>query len=192
MRRSAAGCELTSLRRGGAAALRFLRRRRGCWRGCCWRCAGLMLLSSLFVWQIEVRGAERLSRGEILRALEDCGLAVGSFWPGLDTERLRSEMQLRCPGIGWMSVNVSGSRAVVLVVEREEKPLWIRDGAGGAGCSREGSCAGSRSSRAGGGAGGQVVTEGETLAAGHPNLYFSSGKAIDGCDKIVSEYTLWA
>ena len=110
-----AGCEVTVLSKsGGRGNLRFLRRRAPLLAGLL-LAALAVLASSLFVWQIEVRGSRRLSRGEILRALSDCGFSVGSFWPGLDTERLRSEMQLRCPGIGWMSVNVSGSRAVVLV-----------------------------------------------------------------------------
>ena len=241
-----AGCEVTVLSRsGGRGNLRFLRRRAPLLAGLL-LAALAVLASSLFVWQIEVRGSRNLSRGEILRALSDCGFSVGSFWPGLDTERLRSEMQLRCPGIGWMSVNVSGSRAVVLVVEREEKPplpgeaksaelVAARDG-----LVRRVSILEGRAEVEPG----QVVTRGETLASGRLdslangtravrargsvmaetwreylavrpaeetlktprgvpfsrfalqfgkrrfNLYFGSGKALDGCDKIVAEYTL--
>ena len=240
------GCELRVLSsRGGSGNLRFLRRRAPLLAGLL-LAALAVLVSSLFVWRIEVRGSRRLSRGEILRALSDCGFSVGSFWPGTDTERLRSEMQLRCPGIGWMSVNVSGSRAVVLVVEREEKPLLPGEGkaaelvaARDALVRRVSILEGKACVEPG-----QVVTAGQTLASGRleslwgasrvmrvrgsvmaetwreliavcpaaetlktpgslgfsrfalqfgrkrVNLYFGSGKALDGCDKIVAEYTL--
>ena len=46
----------------------------------------------------------------------------GSRWPGLSVDRIRSEMLLKLPELGWMTVNVSGSRALVWVVERVEKP----------------------------------------------------------------------
>ena len=85
--------------------------------------AFILLISSLFVWRIEVRGTRRLSRGEVLRALEDSGMAVGCFWPGIKTDELRSRIMLELPELAWMTVNVSGSRAIVLINEREEKPI---------------------------------------------------------------------
>ncbi len=243
---SRAGCELRILsRRGGSGNLRFARRRAVLLTG-----LGLAALavavSLLFVWQIEVRGNRRLSRGEVLRALSDCGFTVGSFWPGTDTEKLKSGVQLVCPEIGWMSVNVSGSRALVLIVERTEKPTIAAEGtsaelvAARSGVVRRVSVLEGQAKVAPG----QVVTAGEVLASGkleslangtravrarggvmaetwreliavrpaaetlkrprelgfsrfalvfgkrRVNLYFGSGKALDGCDKIVAEYTL--
>ncbi|MDO4990254.1 MAG: sporulation protein YqfD [Eubacteriales bacterium] len=241
-----AGCEVRVLsRRGGSGNLRFARRRAALLTGLL-LAALAVLASSLFVWQIEVRGARSLSRGEVLRALSDCGFEVGSFWPGTDTERLRSEMQLRCPEIAWLSVNVSGSRAVVLVAEREEKPLLPGEGKAAELVAARDALVRRVSileGRAEVGPG-QVVTKGQTLASGRldslangsravrargsvmaetwreliavrpaeetlktprsfgisrfalqfgkkrVNLYFGSGKALDGCDKIVAEYTL--
>ena len=240
------GCELRVLaRHGGSGNLRFARRRFVLLAGLV-LAAAAVAVSLLFVWQIELRGNRRLSRGELLRALSDCGFSVGSFWPGTDTEKLKSEMQLRCPGIGWIGVNVSGSRAVVLIVERTEKPPIAGEGAPAelvakhSGVVRRVSVLEGQAKVAPG----QVVTEGETLAAGRleslangtravrargsvmaetwrelvavrpaeeaikrprgrgfsrfalvfgkrrVNLYFGSGKALDGCDKIVAEYTL--
>ena len=241
-----AGCELRVVSSsGGSGNLRFLRRRRALLAGLV-LCAAVLVLSSLFVWQIEVHGCRRLSRGEVLRALSDCGFSVGSFWPGTDVEGLRSRMQLLRPEIGWLSVNVSGSRAVVLIVEREEKPpLPAEEGPAELVAAKSGIVR--RVSVLEGQAlvvPGQVVTEGESLAAGRLeslangsrsvrargsvmaetwrellavrpasvdlktprefgfsrfalvfgkrriNLYFGSGKTLDGCDKMVTEYTL--
>ena len=116
------GCEIRLISRvGGSGARKQLLRRPVLLIGLL---AGFMLLfiSSLFVWDIEVQGTKRLSRGQVLRALEDCGFSCGSFWPGVNTELLRSDVMVRLPEIAWMTVNVSGSRAVAAIVERTEKP----------------------------------------------------------------------
>ena len=242
------GCDLSILdRRGGRFGLRHVLRRPGLVIGAA-LAVMLLFVSSLFVWEIDVRGLDELSRGEVLRALEDSGFTVGCFWPGLQTEQLESEVMLRLPQIGWMAVNVSGSRAVVVVRERQEKPLIYDPAdpcdlvAARSGLIRRVNVlAGQPLVRPG-----EIVTEGETLVTGaledllggvrsvrargavmaetwyeisavHPkteerktpkglrrsrfalilgkrrlNLYISSGKAIDGCDKIISEYTLGA
>ena len=239
-------CELRVLRRrGGRSALRGLLRRPALLAGLL-TAVLLLTLSSLFVWDIEVRGTKSLSRGQVLRALEDCGLRVGRFWPGMNTDLLRSEVMLRIPEIGWMAVNVNGSRAIVAVVERVPKPeLYDESTAVDLVAARDGLIrrvnvlAGNPVRTAG-----QTVAKGELLVSGkleslnggqrfvrargavmadtwyelnavcpqeaalktraglarsrfailfgkrRVNLYFSSGKAIDGCDKIISETRL--
>ena len=84
--------------------------------------AALLLWSNFHIWRFEVSGCESLTPGQVLRALEDCGVSEGCWWPGLSNDAIRSEMLLRLPGLAWMTVNVNGSRALVSVVERQEKP----------------------------------------------------------------------
>ena len=241
-----AGCELEIRKRvGGREGLHRILRRPVLLAGLLVT-ALLLTVSSLFVWNVEVQGAKRLSRGEILRALEDCGFGVGSFWPGIKTDLLRSEVMVRLPELAWMAVNVSGSRATVAVVERQPKPemydsadacslVAARDGL----VRRVNVLAGSAQVKEG-----EIVTAGRVLIAGSSdslngmpravrargsvmadtwyelsavcpveerlktpagvphsrfalvfgktrlNLYIGSGKTIDGCDKIISEYTL--
>ena len=241
-----AGCEVVIIRRvGGRDGLRKLLRRPALLIGLALTVL-FLFCSSLFIWDVEVRGAERLERGEILCALEDSGFGVGSFWPGVNTDLLRSEVMVRLPEIGWMTVNVGGSRATVVIVERQPKPemydpaaaadlIAVRDGL----VKRVNVLAGSPQVSKG-----EIVMAGQTLIgcrtesvngearsvhargsvmadtwyelsavcpvkgwlktpAGLPhsrfavvfgkrrlNLYFGSGKTIDGCDKIISEYTL--
>ena len=95
-----AGCELRIVRRlGGRKSRKQLLHRPVLLVGLCATLL-LLLVSSLFVWDVEVRGTEKLSRAQVLRTLEECGLTTGSFWPGLDTEQLRSKVMLRLPEIG--------------------------------------------------------------------------------------------
>lgn len=87
-------------------------------------CAACLLawLSSLFVWEIRVVGNERVSDAEILRALADCGVTVGTFWPDTNIDLIRSGVQLRVPELGWFTINLHGSVAEVRVTERVEAP----------------------------------------------------------------------
>ena len=122
------GCELEIRSLSGGRTLLSLLRRR-IWLPVTGLCVlGLLLLSSLFIWEIDVVGNERLSRGELLRALADCGVEPGCFWPGLKGDLVRSRMLERVPELQWMTVNVSGSRAVLLVSERREKPEIFLEG----------------------------------------------------------------
>lgn len=85
-------------------------------------CAGLLLWSSFYVWEIAVTGNETVSTGKILRALDDCGVSVGSRWLDYSSDLIRSRVLLELPELSWLTVNVSGSRAEVIVRERKEKP----------------------------------------------------------------------
>ena len=112
--------ELLSLR-GGRKGLRRLGRRWALAAGLLGALA-LLLLSQLFIWQIRVQGCQRLTQGQVLRALAACGVEPGSFVPGVRQEPVRSRMLAELPELEWMTVNISGSRATVLVRERREKP----------------------------------------------------------------------
>ena len=69
-----------------------------------------------------MQGCESLSQGRVLRALAACGVEPGTFAPGIRQEQVRSRMLTELPELEWMTVNISGSRATVLVRERREKP----------------------------------------------------------------------
>lgn len=81
-----------------------------------------LAVSTLFIWDIDVYGCEGISEGEVLRALAECGVDCGSYWPAISTDLVRAEMLSKLPELAWMTVNVSSSRAVVPIVERTEKP----------------------------------------------------------------------
>ena len=77
-----------------------------------------LMTSSLFIWDIKVVGNEKLTDGEIKRALEECGISSGCFRLNIDNDMVRARMLTKLPELAWMSVNVNGSRATVPVLER--------------------------------------------------------------------------
>lgn len=85
----------------------------------------LLVWSKLFVWEIGVVGNETVSTAKILDALRECGVSCGTFWPGLTSDNLRSELLVELPELAWATVNIYGSRAEVIVRERVPKPAMF-------------------------------------------------------------------
>ncbi len=85
-------------------------------------CVFAALSLSLFIWEIRIEGNERLTDAQILQALEAEGIRVGSFGLCIDRELLRSRMMEALPDLEWMTVNVTGCRALVIVRERRLPP----------------------------------------------------------------------
>lgn len=110
--------------RGGKNITRKMKRRMGFVAGFV-VCVVLLSLSSLFVWNIEIKGNETLSSAEIERLLSDCGVEYGTFRLSVSSEEVRNAMLIAEPRIAWMSVNIHNSKAEVIIHERIEKPEII-------------------------------------------------------------------
>ncbi len=80
------------------------------------------LLLSTYLWQIDVTGNKSLSRSEILAALETVGVYPGVSGLRLDNPQIRSRMQEALSKLSWCTVQVRGSRALVVVRERRPAP----------------------------------------------------------------------
>lgn len=118
-------CEVTDTRPCGApVTLRRLRPRYGLLAGGL-ACLAALMFSSCFVWNVRVVGNESVSSGTILRALNDCGAGIGSFWPAFTGDSLRNELLLRLPELKWAAVNYDSSTITVIVRERTEKPDMV-------------------------------------------------------------------
>jgi similar to stage IV sporulation protein len=93
----------------------------------------LMLLTvwglSLFVWELDVYGNEKVSSQEILEALDELGIGIGSFGPPIKSEAISNDMLLKIPELSWIAVNISGSHADILVRERISKPVIVDENA---------------------------------------------------------------
>ena len=81
--------------------------------------------SSLFVWRIDIEGNQGVSKEEIISTLEKSGFSLGTFIPTIDYDDLHNKFLLNSEEISWISVNIKGNVATVLVKERlieNEKP----------------------------------------------------------------------
>lgn len=87
--------------------------------------ACLLTLGSFFIWDFTVEGNVTVTDEEILRALADNGVGLGTFGLALDGEGIRNRVLLDIPELSWIAVNVSGCRAYVQVRERVPKPEMV-------------------------------------------------------------------
>ena len=85
----------------------------------------LSLWLSDYIWEIDVAGNRTLGRTEILAALEELGVGIGHSGLHIDNELVRSKMQEKLGQLSYLTVRVSGSRALVLVRERRERPEMV-------------------------------------------------------------------
>ena len=77
---------------------------------------------SRFILTVEVSGNETVPSAVILAELSRQGVRPGAYGPGLDLRRISQEALRRIDGLSWMSVNLHGTRAEVLVRERSPAP----------------------------------------------------------------------
>ena len=77
---------------------------------------------SNFVLTIEVSGNQQVPTAVILSELRRQGLRPGVYGPGLDEKTISTKTLLQIPELAWMSVNLYGTRAQVLVREATPEP----------------------------------------------------------------------
>ena len=88
-------------------------------------CFLLGSVGSFFIWDFEIEGNEQVRREEILRALDECGVSLGTFGYGIQSEELRNDMLLKLDKLSYIAVNVKGCRAHVQVRERIAPPELV-------------------------------------------------------------------
>jgi similar to stage IV sporulation protein len=108
-------------RRGFPISAKKMKSRKVLWVLPVLLCAAL-IVSSLFVWKIEVVGNETVSKTEIINALAESGVYIGSFWPKYEADMIRSRVLLQIPELKWAGVSIFGSRVVIQVREATEIP----------------------------------------------------------------------
>ncbi|MBR2354075.1 MAG: sporulation protein YqfD [Clostridia bacterium] len=85
-------------------------------------CVFLCLWSEHTLFSIRVEGNSRLADEEIIAQLEACGLSVGDSLRGIDTSVLENRVLIASEDLAWISVNLRGNVAYVVVREREAPP----------------------------------------------------------------------
>lgn len=79
----------------------------------------LFVISSGLVWDVRVKGNERLSESEVTEALGECGLGIGSSWRRLDKGSVQTRLLSSNRDIAWISINRRGTVAYVEIIESE-------------------------------------------------------------------------
>ncbi len=79
----------------------------------------LLQLLSGYIWVVDVIGNETVSTDTIKQAVAACDVGVGDPVLGLDIPDIQLEALRRLPDLSWITVNMEGSIAHVVVSERK-------------------------------------------------------------------------
>ncbi|MDR3178638.1 MAG: sporulation protein YqfD [Oscillospiraceae bacterium] len=75
---------------------------------------------SLFIWNINIAGNNKISEREIIKTMEKLGVKVGSRIKSLDTELLEKKMLIKIKNISWISITAEGSCLNVEINEKKD------------------------------------------------------------------------
>ena len=84
--------------------------------------ASLIILSSNFVWNVEIQIEDGASIENIEEDLKSFGLDVGKLKSSIDSKSIINEMRLKRSDIAWMGIELKGTNAIVKLVKADEKP----------------------------------------------------------------------
>lgn len=87
----------------------------------------MIALLGTFVWGIEVKGVKKLPEDAVLAAAKASGLMVGRPSTTYNARRIEADMLPLLEDVAWVSVNIQGCRAVIVVSERIPEPEMFHD-----------------------------------------------------------------
>ncbi len=82
----------------------------------------LIVMSSNYVWNIEVIEENGNNLENIMQNLNQSGLAVGKRKSEINTKEVINKVRLERNDIAWMGIELKGTNAIVKVVKSDEKP----------------------------------------------------------------------
>ena len=86
---------------------------------------GLILFSSNFVWNIEIKEENGMQLENIMEDLEENGLKIGEWKQKINTKELINKIRLKRKDIAWMGIELKGTNVIVKIVKADEKPNII-------------------------------------------------------------------
>lgn len=115
-------CQVRTLREEGAPSLALhLRDRYGLLLGMALSLIAVLVLSR-FILVIDIVGNAAVPDSVILSELSDIGLSVGSYGPGVDARAVSNRALMDLEELGFLSVNIRGIVAEVVVREADPAP----------------------------------------------------------------------
>lgn len=87
----------------------------------------IVLITSTYIWNIEINGLENIEKSEVLRELKEEGVDIGKRKNSIDTKTVINNIRLKRDDISWMSIDMKGTNIIINIVEAEEKPEIINE-----------------------------------------------------------------
>lgn len=86
----------------------------------------VLLISSNYIWNIEIIGDNKIDKNEIIEELKNNGLSIGVAKSKLDTKSVINDIRMKREDIAWIGIDIKGTNAIVEIVESEKKPDIVK------------------------------------------------------------------
>ena len=85
----------------------------------------LTVLSSNFVWNVDIKEENGCELENIARDIEEAGLKTGELKSKINVKEIINKIRLQRKDIAWMGIELKGTNAIVKIVKADEKPQII-------------------------------------------------------------------
>ncbi|MCL2341732.1 MAG: sporulation protein YqfD [Firmicutes bacterium] len=86
-----------------------------------------LVVSSNFIWNIEITGEESISKEDIMQTLNKEGLKIGILKSKLDSNKIVNDVRLERDDISWIGISIKGTNAIVKIKEWSPAPEVINE-----------------------------------------------------------------
>ena len=86
-----------------------------------------IIITSNFVWNVEVQLEDGKQIENIEQDIEEAGLKIGELKSKVDTKEIINKVRLKREDIAWMGIELKGTNAIVKLVKSTEKPQIVED-----------------------------------------------------------------
>ena len=86
-----------------------------------------LIVTSNYIWNIEVTGNTEISREKIIQVLNENGLKIGSRKNKIDTNLLINNVRLQRDDIAWLGISIKGTNAIIEIKETDKAPEIINE-----------------------------------------------------------------
>ena len=87
----------------------------------------LIMLSSNFVWNVEIIEEKGKKIENIEQDIENAGLKIGTLKQKINTKEIINKIRLERHDVAWMGIELKGTNAIIKLVKTKEKPEIVND-----------------------------------------------------------------
>ena len=86
---------------------------------------GVMIISSNYIWNIDIIGNSAICYNDMINILEENGLKIGVSKNNLDVNEVIRKVRLNRDDIAWIGITIKGTNAIVKIKEADKAPNLI-------------------------------------------------------------------
>ena len=87
--------------------------------------AFFIFTSTSFIWNIDVKGNENISRDDILELVKQYGISIGKLNKNINTEKIINSIRLKRDDISWIGIEIKGTNVIISINEATNSPELI-------------------------------------------------------------------